>query len=170
MVFPRIISLSTLYLLGFFTCVGLLAAAYYFEYVMFLDPCPLCIVQRLVTLGIGVGCLMAFLLRSYSTGQLISLGFIALVSAFGIWVADHHVWIQNLPADEVPACGPDLAYMVDTLPLAELISTVLRGSGSCADISWSFLGLSMPEWMRIWFAGFTGVAVACFFFLARKKN
>lgn len=160
--------ISILGALGFLSCTSLLAAAYYFEYAMYMDPCPLCIVQRVITLVIGLSCLAVGLSYRLPKLQLGIFVLITLVGSFGIWVADHHVWIQNLPADQVPACGPNLAYMVETLPLNELIGRMLEGNGSCADISWSFLSLTMPEWMRVWFAGFTIIAIACFFYLAKS--
>lgn len=163
---------TKLYYLGFISCAGLLGAAYYFEYVMYLDPCPLCVVQRVITFAIGIYCLIAAIGQRWTTLQLMMMLLVVVTGAFGVWVADHHVWIQNLPEDQVPACGPDLAYMMETLPMSELISRMLEGNGSCADVSWSFLSLSMPEWMRIWFAGYTLVGLACFSRIAnhlRKK-
>jgi len=153
-------SVAVGYLAGFVLCIALLAGAYYFEYVMFLDPCPLCIIQRIATLGIGIGCLLAFLLRFTVWPHRIALLLTTVSAGFGTWIADHHVWLQHLPKDQVPACGPSLDYLVETLPFNELVTTVLRGSGSCADVSWLFLGLSMPEWTRIIFVAFTVVAVA----------
>ena len=152
-------AVATGYLAGFFICIALLASAYYFEYEMFLEPCPLCIVQRIATLGIGLGCLAAFFLRNTSWPQLIALVFTLASAIFGTWVADHHVYIQGLPADQVPACGPSLEYMIETLPTSELITTMLRGNGSCADVSWLFMGMSMPEWTRIIFVGFVLISL-----------
>lgn len=147
------------YLFGFVLCIGLIGAAYYFEYSLYLEPCPLCIVQRIATLGIGLGCLAAFFVRSTRWPLRLALIFTLASAIFGTWVADHHVWIQGLPADEVPECSPGLEYMIETLPTSELITTVLRGSGSCADVSWQFVGLSMPAWTRIIFIGFVLVTV-----------
>ncbi|MDF1764598.1 MAG: disulfide bond formation protein B, partial [Oleibacter sp.] len=130
-----------------------------YEYAQYLDPCPLCIVQRIVVLMIGLGCLLAFFLRHASWGLWLTVLWVVAWSLFGWWVTDHHLWIQNLPADQVPSCGPDLAYMVQTLPLGELISTMLRGNGSCAEVSWTFLSFSMPWWMRAVSIGFVIVSV-----------
>ena len=162
---------SSWYLMGLLSCIALLAAAYYFEYILYMDPCPLCMVQRLVTALIGVGFLIALIGTHIGTHidtkarflTVMGLLLTAVTGGFGVWVADHHVWLQGLPPEEVPACGPDLAYMIETLPLKTLITTVLEGSGSCADISWSFLGMSMPEWTRLWFAGFAVLALALIF-------
>jgi len=147
------------YLAGFFISVALLASAYYFEYQMFLEPCPLCIVQRIATLGIGVGCLLAFFARNTRWPQIAALLFTLMSGVFGTWVANRHIWIQGLPEDQVPACGPSLDYMMEILPINELITFMLQGSGSCADVAWQFVGMSMPEWTRVIFIAFTLVTL-----------
>lgn len=147
------------YLLGFLLCSGLLGAAYYFEYQLYLDPCPLCIVQRILTLVIGLFCLFAFFLRRSVWPLRISMIGVLLTSLAGIWVTNHHIWIQGLPPEEVPECGPGLAYMIDTLSVNELLTALLKGDGSCAEISWTFMSLSMPQWMLLVFSGFLMVSM-----------
>jgi disulfide bond formation protein DsbB len=78
---------------------------------------------------------------------------ILLAGLLGASVAARHVWIQNLPADQVPDCGPGLDYMLEVFPVTETLQMVLSGSGECAEISWSFLSLSMPAWALLWFVG-----------------
>lgn len=162
--FFRSLSLHHGYLAGFLCCAGLMAAAFYFEYVMFLDPCPLCMLQRLATVLTGLGFLAAFIVSmatSHRPGWPLRTALLLTLAAalFGWWAADHHVWLQGLPADEVPACGPSFDYLMDTLPLSELLSIMLQGNGNCAEVSWQFWGLSMPEWLRLWFIGFTAAIV-----------
>lgn len=156
-------------LLGFIACAALLATAYYFEYYLYMDPCPLCMVQRLAFLLIGLGCLAVFLARHRPGWRLVTLGFTLAASIFGLWSADHHIWIQNLPADEVPDCGPSFDYLMDTLPLSELLKIMLQGDGNCAEISWSMWGLSMPEWTRLWYAGFVAVVGAALALNLRRR-
>lgn len=167
--FFQSLSLRYGYLLGFLCCVGLMAAAYYFEYIEFLDPCPLCMVQRLATVLVGVGFLAAFFVEPkggwWLRGALI---FTAAAVAFGIWAATHHIWLQGLPPEEAPACGPGFDYLMETLPLTELLKIMLQGDGNCAEISWEFWGLSMPAWLRLWFVGF-GAATAWALFKTRKS-
>lgn len=147
------------YLAGFLCCVALMAAAFYFEYVLYLDPCPLCMVQRLATVLTGIGFLAAFFVHNRPWPLRIALLFTLAACIFGWWSADHHVWMQNLPPEEVPACGPSFAYLMETLPLTDLLNILLKGDGNCAEVDWIFLGLSMPEWLRIWFIGFTAAVV-----------
>ena len=153
------ISNRNIFLLVFLSCISLLAAAFYFEYVLYLDPCPLCMMQRIAVLLVGLVGLVGFLVKT-NTGHVVVSALMGIAAIFGISVAGRHVWIQNLPADQVPTCGPSLEYMVDTLPWAEVLTIMLRGNGNCADLSWSFLGLSMPMWVLLWFVGFLFLAVA----------
>ena len=153
------ISNRMIYLLVFIACAGLLASAYYFEYVLYMDPCPLCIMQRIAVLLIGLAGLAGFLLAHNLIARVASAVFMLLSAALGLGVAGRHVWIQSLPADQVPTCGPSLEYMVDTLPWAEVLTVMLRGNGNCADSHWSFIGLSMPQWVLVWFVGFAIVAI-----------
>jgi len=131
----------------------LLGYALYIQYHDFLDPCPLCIIQRVAFLWIGAAALLALLLKPARLGQRLYSWLIALGAGFGAAVAGRHVWLQQLPADQVPECGPGLNYMLDNFPLSEVLSTVLRGSGSCAETDWTFIGLSMPAWALAWFLG-----------------
>ncbi|MFY0639657.1 MAG: disulfide bond formation protein B [Bermanella sp.] len=149
----RMISLAV-----FVACAALLAGAYYFEYILYMDPCPLCIMQRIAVLLVGIAGLLGFLLARNQIAQLASGVFMLLSAVLGMGVAGRHVWIQSLPADQVPTCGPSLEYMVDTLPWAEVLTVMLRGNGNCADSHWAFLGLSMPQWVLVWFVGFAVVA------------
>ena len=101
----------------------------------------------------GVFALLAAVHNPKGVGRKIYAILVLLGSTFGAAIAGRHVWMQHLPADEVPECGPGLNYMLDNFPLTEALSSVFRGSGSCAELTWSFLGLSMPEWALVWFVG-----------------
>lgn len=162
------ITTRQLFLLMFLACAGLLGAAYYFEYVMFLDPCPLCMMQRIAVLILGLIALSGSIFGVDVLKERIHTGLLFLASCFGMAVAGRHVWIQSLPADQVPTCGPSLEYMVETLPWAEVLSVMLQGNGNCADAQWSFIGLSMPQWVLVWFVGFAAVSV--FLFITASKN
>lgn len=151
--------LKTLHLqiLAALSCAGLLGAAYYFEYALYLDPCPLCIMQRIGVLLVGLAFAAAAIHRPGRTGQMIYATAAMLAAVFGGAIAARHVWIQSLPPDLVPACGPGLAYMLDALPWQDLLSVLLRGNGNCAEQSWMFMGISMPQWVLVWFIGYFGL-------------
>jgi len=136
------------YWIGLIGCSALLAIAYfYFQKHMGLPPCPLCMFQRACLVGVAFFCLLGIIFRPKKVGSKF-LAFGASVSAaLGLAIAGRQVWLQHLPKDQVPECGPDLEFMLDAFPLMETIQTVLSGSGECAEVLWSFMGLSMPEWM-----------------------
>ena len=140
-------------LLGFVSCIGLMAYALYSQYVLLLDPCPLCILQRVAVIGFGIWFLLASLHNCRGWGRWIYAFLFTITTIFGATVAGRHVWLQSLPADQVPACGPGLGYMLDRFPLSKTLDMVFTGSGECANVDWNFLGLSMPTWVLIWIIG-----------------
>jgi len=125
--------------------VAMLFAQVYLEQILGLPPCPLCMTQRVFVVLWGVIALIAALHNPARMGRRIYATLCALAAMAGAAIAVRHVWIQHLPPDQVPACGPSLQYMLDTLPFSETLSLVLMGDGNCAAIQWTFLGLSIPE-------------------------
>jgi len=140
------------YLLGFAVCAGLLAFALYTEYFLGLVPCPLCSFQRGAFILLGLVFLAGALHGPRGRTGRGAYGVLALLAAgLGIAIAGRHVWLQHLPPDQVPACGPDLNFMLQAFPLGDVLRRVFTGSGECAKVDWTFLGLSMPEWSLLWF-------------------
>jgi disulfide bond formation protein DsbB len=136
-------------LAGFAACVGMMAFALYSQHFLGLEPCPLCVFQRVAVIALGIVFLVAAVHRAGGAGRFVYAGLLALSALGGSLVAGRHVWLQNLPPDKVPGCGPDLNFMLDTFPLTDVIEKVLSGSGECANVSWQLLGLSMPAWTLI---------------------
>lgn len=136
-------------MLGFLACAGLLAYAYYAQYVMHLEPCPLCIFQRIGIIVLCVVFLIAALQDPGVKGRRVYAALIALAALGTIGVALRHLYIQHLPAGSVPACGAPLDLLLKMFPLTEVLTKVLSGSGECAKITWEFLGLAMPAWVLI---------------------
>lgn len=129
-----------------------MAFALYLEHVQGLSPCPLCVFQRVGLMGLGLISLVALIHNPSSTvGKRIYalLGSLSILWSAG--VAARHVWLQNLPPDQVPSCGPGLNYLIDALPLKSVLEQVLTGSGECAVIDWTFLGQSLPVWSLLFF-------------------
>ncbi len=148
--FPAVSS-RWLYLAGALVISGLFGGALYLQYVLHLEPCPLCMVQRLV-----FAVMLAFFIFAtlHNPGRLwakVYAGLIGLLALGGIAVAARHIWIQHLPKDQVPACGPGLDYMLDNFPMSKILKELMHGSGECAARDWSLLGLGIPEWARLWF-------------------
>lgn len=140
-------------LLVFLVCASLLGFALYNQYVDYLEPCPLCIIQRVVFFWMAIVALLAAIHNPDQTGQRVYAWMVVFGSVLGTAIAGRHIWLQNLPADEVPECGPGLNYMLENFPLTEVFSTVLQGSGSCAEVKWTFMGMSMPMWTMVWYIG-----------------
>jgi disulfide bond formation protein DsbB len=140
-----------LYLAGALAVAGLFGAASYLQYVLHQEPCPLCMVQRVIFIVIGAWFLLATLHNPKKTASKFYAALITLTSLFGIAVASRHIWIQHLPPDQVPACGPGLNYMLDNFPMADVLKELMHGSGECAQKGWAFLGLGIPEWSLVWY-------------------
>jgi protein dithiol:quinone oxidoreductase len=135
--------------LGFLACAALMAYALYAQHVLGLPPCPLCIFQRVAVISVGVLFLLAAIHNPGATGAKAYGGLIILAAALGIGIAGRHVWIQAQPPGTVPACGADLNFLMDIMPITEVVTKVLTGSGECGTVDWQFLGLSMPWWVLI---------------------
>lgn len=143
------LSMRPAWLLGFLACTGLILYVLYVQYFQYISPCPLCILQRIAFIGMGIVFLFGGLHAPRRWGRWLYALVLGLFALFGIGVAWRHVWLQGLPPDQVPSCGPGLGYMLDAFPLAQTLKMVLTGSGECADVDWAFLGLSMPAWSLI---------------------
>lgn len=155
--------------LGALACVGGLAFAYYLQYFHDLEPCPMCIFQRVAMLAAGLVFLAAAVHRPEGgVGRGVYAVLTLATLAAGAGIAGRHVWLQSLPEDQVPACGPTLDYLIDVMPLAEVLATVLRGDGNCAVIDAAWLGVSLPGWTLIGFIGL-GLWALLVPFLSRRN-
>jgi disulfide bond formation protein DsbB len=125
--------------------VAAMAFAYALQYYGGLSPCPLCMTQRLFVVLWGVVALIALLHNPSGWGSRAYGALCALAAATGGAVAARHVWLQHLPPEQVPACGPSLEYMLETLPFSETLKLVMMGDGNCAETVWTLLGFSIPE-------------------------
>ena len=139
---------------GLVVCVALVAAALWLQHVEGLEPCPLCVLQRGGVIVLGALTLAGALHDPATAGRRAYGVLMAIVAAAGGAVAGRHVWLQSLPPGEAPECGPGLEYMIDAFPLIDVIEMVLRGSGECAEVQWTFLSLSIPQWTLLTFAAF----------------
>lgn len=164
------LSLRTWYVGVVLACAGLLAYALWLQHRMFLDPCPLCIFQRVAFAWIGVVALVAAIHDPRGTGRWFYGVLLTLGAGAGTYIAGRHIWLQNLPPDQVPECGPGLSYMMDTLPFMDVLSAVLAGDGSCAEVQWNFLGLSMPGWTLVWYVGLGLITLFLIFSKTRKAG
>lgn len=146
-------SIRTTNLLIAIACAGLMAYALYAQEVLGLQPCPLCITQRIFVILVGAIALIVMAHDPSGIMRRVYAGLGMVAGLVGAIVAGRHVYIQNLPPDQVPSCGPGLEYMFNTFPFTEAVAVLFRGDGNCAVVDWSFLGLSMPAWVLVAFAG-----------------
>lgn len=139
---------------GAVACALLLGFAYYLEYIQGLEPCPLCLVQRGFFYAVMLGFVVGALHAPGRIGTAVYGALVLLFAAAGAATASRQVWLQHLPADKVPQCGPDLFFMLENFPLSQTLQKLLQGSGECAAVDWKFLGLSIAGWSLVWFVLF----------------
>lgn len=145
---PRLVNL----LLALAAVVAMIFALF-LQHGQGLEPCPLCVFQRVAVIAVGIAAFAAWLHGPGLSGRRVYAVLAALAAAVGVVVAGRHVWLQHLPADQVPSCGPGLDYWMAALPLQDVIEQVFRGSGECAKVDWTWLGVSLPGWTLVLFCG-----------------
>ena len=152
--------------LGAIVCIALLGYAYYLQYVQGLEPCPLCMVQRGFFYAVMALFILAAIHGPRGWGASIYAALITLVAAGGVAAAGRQVWLQHLPPDKVPQCGPDLFFMLENFPLSRTWEKLFYGTGECAKVDWTFLGQSIAGWSLLWF-----IALAIYaWFAARQRR
>ena len=139
---------------------ALLAYGYYLQFHDGLEPCPMCVFQRLCYMGLVVIGALAAIHGPGRTGAIVYGTTATVFALIGGAIAGRQVWLQHLPEDRVPECGPGLEFMLEVYPLAEVIKSALRGTGECAAVDWTFMSLSIAEWSLVWFVIFS---LACCF-------
>lgn len=147
-----------LFLLCFLACAGLMGFGLILQHVMKLEPCPLCIMQRYAFIAIGLVALVAGLHNPHGWGRVLYALLMLIGAGAGAGVAGRQIWLQHNP--QVSAqCGPDLDYMLESFPLAQVLPMLFKGEGDCGKVLWQFLGLSIPEWAMVWFVIFLALSV-----------
>ncbi|WP_317932516.1 disulfide bond formation protein B [Halioxenophilus sp. WMMB6] len=132
---------------------GLIGVGLYFQYQLGLTPCALCITQRIFIIAVGVTAAVAALLGVRYGWRRVLAGLGMLLAIIGGGFSSRQLWLQSLPEDLVPACGPSLGYILDAFPLKDALAVLLRGDGNCAEVVWTFLGVSIPGWTLVAFIG-----------------
>jgi protein dithiol:quinone oxidoreductase len=140
------------------TCFSLLSFGYYLQFFAGVEPCPMCIFQRLCYLAAGTAAVVGAIHGPGRIGGIVYIMAIAVPAAIGAGIAGRQTWLQHLPPELVPECGPGLEFMLDMYPLLETIERSLRGTGDCAEVAWTFLSLSIAEWSLVCFVGILAAA------------
>ena len=147
------------FLLGALACLSLLSIGAYFQFILGLEPCPLCISQRLAILLTGIIFLIAVLHNPGSVGINCYAILGAISALFGASISTRHVWLQHLPPELVPECSPGISFMLQNFPLFDTVKLMLNGTGDCAKIDWTLLGFSMPAWTLVAFLSLAALSV-----------
>jgi disulfide bond formation protein DsbB len=151
----------------FIVCAGLLGFGLYLQHVVGLEPCPLCVFQRVAFIVIALLALIGAIHNPQKLFERIYTGLMLIASLCGAGIAGRQIWLQHLPEDKVPECGPGLEYMLDAFPFTDALRMILSGSGECAEVQWTFLSFSIAEWSIVCF---TCLTIACLAMLKLKKN
>lgn len=125
--------------------------AFYFQYVQDLAPCPLCMTQRVFVVLAGLIALAAYIHNPQHVGLRIYAALTAAAAVAGGFFSSRQLWLQSLPEDQVPACGPPLEYIMENFPLLDALQVLMRGDGNCAEVTWQLFGFSMPAWVLLIF-------------------
>lgn len=158
------------FMLGLISCLLMLTVAAYFQLIKALEPCPLCISQRIIVVLIAIIMTLAFL---HNPGRL-GIKFYAILATIsallGVGVSARHVWLQHLPPEKIPECSPNLSYIFTNFPLSETLALMLNGTGECTKILWVFMGLSIPSWLLLAFMALAGLSLVQFHNANRIKQ
>ncbi len=154
---PRII-----YSIIFAICASLLGFGLYLEHAVGLEPCPLCVFQRVAYIVIGLIALIAAIHNPKKLFERIYNFLIFMASFCGAGIAGRQIWLQHLPANKIPECGLGLEYMLNFFPFIDAIKMILSGSGECAKVQWTFLNFSIAEWSILFFIGLMIVCLTMF--------
>jgi disulfide bond formation protein DsbB len=153
-------------LLIFLGCASAMAVAYYMQYQMGLEPCPLCMTQRIFVIATGLVALVAFIHATIGQHHKFYSALSLLTSVTGGGFSMRQLYLQSLPPEQAPACGPGLGYMLENFPFMQALEIMLKGDGNCAEVVWTFGGISIPGWTLV---AFTGLAAISIWQLVRKN-
>jgi protein dithiol:quinone oxidoreductase len=148
------------FFLGFLACCSLIGIGAYLQFAQKLEPCPLCISQRIAIVATGVCFLCAAIQNPRQTGINVYACLGAVLALCGAGVSMRHIWLQHLPPDEVPECSPGLEFVFQNFPLSNTLKLMLNGTGECAKVDWTLLGFSIPQWTLLAFVCLAGLSIA----------
>jgi disulfide bond formation protein DsbB len=158
------------YLAAFLICGSLLGFGYYLQFVEGLNPCPLCIFQRIAYIALIAFALAGLVHGPAGRWRFLYSGLILAGAVTGVGIAGRQVWLQHLPPEAVPSCGPGLDFMLEVFPLTETLKMVFTGSGECAEVDWTFLSFSIAEWSLFWFLVFAVSSLIHMFYKPQRTQ
>ena len=131
---------------GFLVCAALYAYAIYVQFVLGIEPCPMCILQRIVFIVMAILFVAGAMQNPKVRGRRVYALLLLLTAGIGVGIAARHLWVQHQPPDLMAGCAPGWNYMVENFPLSKTLKMAFTGSADCAQVNWTFLRLSMPFW------------------------
>lgn len=140
------------YFAGFLVCAALLAYAYYVQFALEIEPCPMCIFQRIAFIFMGLFFLIGAIHGPRTTGRKVYALLVFGGACAGIAIAARHLWVQHLPPDPMAGCAPGFNYMIENFPISKTLKMAFTGSADCSVVNWTFAGLSMPFWTMVCYA------------------
>lgn len=156
---------ALLTLLGFM----MVFSSFYFQYMQGLEPCPLCLMQRLSAILLFMVSFLSVYVSTIKRARILTV-FQFFIAAFGLFFAIRQLWLQSLPVDQMPACMPGLDVLIRYFPLEKVVHALLWGTGDCGEVSWQWLGLTMPAWTALFFSLFLLMDLIFYFFLDPLKK
>lgn len=150
-----------------FVTLGVVASSFYFQYVEDMEPCPLCLMQRLCACLLLFLCLVGIGLKSMRWARVVSMIQIS-ASSLGMYFSGRQLWLQSLPEEQIPACMPGLEVMMEYFPWQDILHALFLGAGNCAEVDWQWLGLSMAAWSGLHFLGMFLASVILFLLLSKS--
>ncbi len=150
-----------------FVSFFVLASSLYLQFVQGLQPCPLCLMQRLCVILLFLICFIGVTVRSRRAGKIVA-GAQFFVAAWGLFFAGRQLWLQSLPAGQAPSCMPELDVLIHYFPWRDVLRSLFWGTGNCAEISWQWLGLSMPAWAGLYFLFLFIASIYTFWVLSKQ--
>ena len=152
-----------------FVAFALLAVAFYMEYQMGLEPCPLCMLQRIAFFCVGVMSLLSALTGSVKVRKACAW-VVTVLSLIGAALAIRHLYLQSLPSDELPACLPGLSYMSRGVSMAGNYAGDDHGDRECGEVHWTLFGISIPGWTLLAFIGMALVNIVIALRVGKKTS
>ena len=158
------------YIALFIICLSLLGFGLYLEHVEELEPCPLCVFQRMTYIAIAIVALIGAVHNPKNIFRIVYNTLLIIFALLGVSISGRQTWLQHLPPELVPECGPGLEYMLEVFPFGQALKMIFTGSGECAEVQWQFIGLSIPEWSLICFTSITIATILATFMLKPERR
>ena len=151
-----------IFFLSLLAVCGVLGFSLYLQFYSGILPCPLCTLQRIAFAAIAF---LLFIGTFFGRRRFVKLTvsfLVVIFSILGFTFAARQTWLQLFPSASNAECGVSLQYMMSALPWHQVIEKIFSGSAECAERTWGYLGLSMPEWSVICFSFFFTVGALMF--------